>query len=69
MGDSPTRAEHLGVIAGYGTSVWEEHFSDTNKKHFFSRSWQRNVFCNEFVTFCTERFDNLQYFVTYPCVS
>lgn len=60
--ESTARANHQNFTAGYGTSVSEEHFSD-KIKHFLSRSEQRNVFCNEFVIFCTVRFDNLQYFV------
>lgn len=61
--ESTARAKHQNFTAGYSTSVSEEHFSD-KIKHFLSRSEQRNVFCNEFVIFCTVRFDNLQYFVT-----
>lgn len=60
--ESTARVKHLNFTAGYGTSVSQEHFSDKTK-HFLSWSEQRNVFCNEFVIFCTVRFDNLQYFV------
>lgn len=35
--DSTTRVKHQNFIAGYGTSISEEHFSD-KKKHFLSQS-------------------------------